>query len=276
MSWSGTGFFVPDYALMLSIAIVFGVALCLREAERAGYETGRIFRACLIAICSAFVSARLYVVIQDRDYYGTHVSEIFQFWKGGLASYGAYAGGVLAAVFAARWQRLTVAKFLDCCAPAIALAMVFGRLGCFLNGCCHGRISHLPWAVRFPSDSDPYLAQLGRGLIDSSQTLSLPVHPTQLYEAFYALLLFLFLTWYRKRQKFDGELFALLFALYPLGRFVNEIFRDDERGIIFGISLPQFFSLVSIVIAVSFLLAKNQRWRAAVTASGVSSSGASV
>lgn len=252
----GTGFFVPDYAFALSVAIVLGLYLTMKQAERAGLELERVFRACVIIIVAALVCARLYVVIQHLDYYRQQPLEIPQLWKGGLASYGAYIGGGLTAIFAAKWQRLSVGKFLDCCAPSIALSIAIGRIGCFLNGCCHGKTSNLPWAMRFPEDSGPYYNHLHQGLIAPHQ-LSLPVHPTQLYESFYALILFLVLLRFRKDQKRDGELFAVLFVLYPLGRFFIEFLRDDDRGFISLLSVPQVFSLTVAILAGSFLLA----WR---------------
>lgn len=253
----GTGIFVPDYIFMQSVAILLGIYLTLQQAERAGLNLKKVFRACLITVGFALISARFYVVLQQKDYYIQHPLGIFQFWKGGMASFGAYIGGAIAAIVAAKWQQLSTTKFLDCCAPSVALAVTFGRLGCFLNGCCYGKISNLPWALRFPEDSGPYYAQLQEGLIAPHQ-LSLPVHPTQLYEAIYGLVLFGVLMRYRKSQKHNGELAALLFILYPLGRFLNEFLRGDDRGFVFILSLPQFFSVVAVILSVSFLVMKHR------------------
>src|SRR5947209_11008839 len=194
--WLGTGFFVPDYAIMLSLAIVLGVYLCVRQADRVGLETSKVIRTSVIAILAALVSARLYTVIQYWAYYEQHLAEVFIPWSGGLASYGAYLGGTLWLLLAARRERLPTAQFLDLCAPAMALAVALGRVGCFLNGCCYGRISAVAWAVRFPVGSDPHLEHLAHGLVGPTQ-MSLPVHPTQLYESLFALALFFFLLAYR-------------------------------------------------------------------------------
>jgi len=262
ISQIGTGFFVPDYAFALSVAIVVGLYLTMKQAERATLEPEKVFRACVITIGVALLSARFYVVLQHLDYYRQQPLEIPQIWKGGLASYGAYLGGGIAALVVAKWQRISVGKFLDCCAPAIALAIAIGRIGCFLNGCCHGQISSLPWAMRFPEDSGPYFSHLHDGLIAPDQ-LSLPVHPTQLYESLYALLLFLFLLQYRKHQKREGELFAVLFVLYSLGRFFIEFLRDDDRGNISFLSLPQILSIFVALIAAGFLFTRRREMQSA-------------
>lgn len=256
----GTGIFVPDYAFLYSISIVIGIYLVTRQAEKTGLDMKRVFRACLITVGFAFISARLYVILQHLDYYLQQPLEIFKYWKGGTASFGAYIGGAIAAIVAAKWQRLSATQFLDGCAPAIALGITFGRLGCFLNGCCYGKISDLPWALRFPEGSGPYYAHLQEGRIAPHQ-LSLPVHPTQLYEAIYGLVLLGVIMMYRKHQKHDGELAALLFILYPLGRFLNEFLRGDDRGSVFFLSLPQFFSGVAATLAVSFLAMKHRALR---------------
>ncbi len=251
----GTGFFVPDYGFLFSIATVLGLYLALRYAETLGLDPQRVFRACLLVIGFAFVSARLFVVFRHFGYYLANPLEIFLFWKGGTASSGAYIGGIVGALIGAKWQELSLAKFLDSCAPAVAFAIILGRLGCFLNGCCYGKISSFPWALRFPGGSGPHYDHLQQGLISAAQ-LALPVHPTQLYEALFALLLFLFLMKYRKRQKWDGELAVWLFILYPAGRFLNEFLRGDDRGMILMLSVPQVFCMLAIILAAFFLVKK--------------------
>lgn len=253
----GTGVFIPDYAFLYSIAIVLGIYMAIRQAEKAGLDIKKAFRVCLITVGFALIAARGYVVLRHPDYYMHQPLEIFKYWKGGIASFGAYMGGGIAAIAAAKWQRLSTLRFLDCCAPSVALAISLGRLGCFLNGCCYGRISNLPWALRFPEGSGPYYAQLHEGLIGPHQ-LSLAVHPTQLYEAIYGLILFCVVILYRKYQRHDGELAALVSILYPLGRFFNEFLRTDDRGCVYILSLPQFFSVIVVILAVSFLVMKNR------------------
>jgi len=248
----GTGFFVPDYAFMHMLAILVGVYFVVVRAEKAGLDGKKVFRTCLIVLVSAYVSARLYVVLQLFDYYLHRPVEVLQVWKGGMASFGALTGGFLAVFVYARRQRLPLGRLLDSAVPATALAFVFARVGCFLNGCCFGRVSNLPWALRFPEGSGPYEAHLHAGLITPGQ-LSLPVHPTQLYEAVYMLILFFVLLRYRKRQKYDGELTAILFVLYPLWRFFNEFLRADARGSVYFLTVPQVFCIISVALAGTFL-----------------------
>lgn len=248
----GTGFFVPDYAFMLMFASLIGIYLIVIRAQKAGLDEKKVFLACIVVLVSAYVSARLYVVLQYLDYYLHRPVEVIRVWKGGMASFGALTGGVIAVIVVARRQKLPLARLLDSAVPSAALAFVFARVGCFLNGCCFGRVSDLPWAIRFPDGSGPYEAHLHAGLIGAGQ-LSLPVHPTQLYEAAYTLILFFVLLRYRKRQRYDGELTALFFILYPLWRFFNEFLRADARGSVYFLTVPQVFCVVAVALAGTFL-----------------------
>jgi len=266
----GTGSFVPDYAFLYALAIVLGIGVTIHLAEQAGLDPARVLRAGILTVVAALISARLFFVVQYADYYAQRPWEVLLPWGGGSASAGAYLGGVAAAVAAARWQRLSVSAFLDCCAPATALAISLGRIGCFLNGCDYGTVSNLPWTMRFPAGSGPHAAHLEQGLIAAGD-LSLPVHPTQLYEAVYAAAVFLLLIHARRRQRHAGELFAFLFILYPLGRFLNEFLRGDPgRGSVFSLSIPQVLSVVGLCCAGCFLMMKRRRLKidaAAVLAS---------
>jgi phosphatidylglycerol:prolipoprotein diacylglycerol transferase len=103
-------------------------------------------------------------------------------------------------------------KLGDVLAPSIALGYVFGRIGCFLNGCCYGRECSLPWAVHFPPGHETY----PKG-----------VHPTELYDSFLSLILYVGLAWLYRRKKFDGQVFATYLVCYAVTRSIVESFRGD-------------------------------------------------
>ena len=108
---------------------------------------------------------------------------------------------------------------------------MFGRIGCYLNGCCYGDPSSLPWSVAFPPDSVPFNAEVGRGLIPPDALHSLWIHPTQLYSSLNALVLAV-LTWtyfpYRRR---NGEVLVIGWLCYPVTRFLSDYLRGDEPGV---------------------------------------------
>ncbi len=172
--------------------------------------------------------------------------EVLKFWHGGLAYYGGFILAVPVGLLYARWKKLGVMRIADLTSPMIALGLCFGRLGCFFNGCCYGRPSHLPWAMTFPGHSGP-------------------VHPTQLYESLGALSIFaiLYFVW-RPRKRAHGEVFAGLLILYGILRFMLEFLRDDDRGAAFGLSTSQLIGIPLVAFGVAILVAKRRQvWRAA-------------
>ena len=254
----GAGWLAPNYPLLFAVAIVLGLFLAVREAKGAGLDPYRVFKAGVITVVAALISARLFVTLEKFGYYSERPIEILYYWQDGLASMGAYIGGMLAAIIASWYLGLRPLKFLDCAAPSIALAICIGRVACFLNGCCYGKPSNLPWAVSFPSGSEPHYQQLLKGVISPGQA-SLPLHPTQLYEALFGIGLFFFLIRFRKRERQDGELIALLFLLYSGARFFFEMLRGDDRWIAGGISIPQYLSVLGVALSACFLIARRKR-----------------
>jgi phosphatidylglycerol:prolipoprotein diacylglycerol transferase len=169
------------------------------------------------------------------DVFRQHPLQIFELWEGGLVFYGGLIPAAVVAFWVMKRHRLPVWKLADLISPLIALGLSFGRMGCFLAGCCYGKETALPWAVVFTNP-------------DSLARLHVPLHPTQLYDAANGLVLFFFLSWMEKRKTGDGQIFWLFLLLYSMTRFFIEIFRGDPRGFIFT-------DLLSTSQAIGILLA---------------------
>jgi phosphatidylglycerol:prolipoprotein diacylglycerol transferase len=175
-------------------------------------------------------------------------------WRGGLVYYG---GLILATAYAVYYTRRANIRFLrvaDLAAPAILLGLFFGRLGCYLNGCCYGKITNSLFGVRFPIGSSPWRAQYEAHQIMAGQQM-LPVHPTQLYESLGCLLLFaVTYFWVRPRKRQEGFIAGACLALYAILRVVVEVWRDDERGVLMGfLSTSQIISLFGMALALWLL-----------------------
>jgi phosphatidylglycerol:prolipoprotein diacylglycerol transferase len=128
-------------------------------------------------------------------------------------------------------------------APSLALGVAFGRIGCFLNGCCYGDRCDLPWALRFPKGSIPWWDHVHQHWITKDAAQSLAVHPTQLYSAFDGFLLVALLSAYYPLRKRDGEVLALLMVTYPITRFLIEMLRDDDGVFLMGMTVSQLISV---------------------------------
>lgn len=180
----------------------------------------------------------------------------FMFWAGGLTYYGGFILAVLTSWFLAHRWKWSMLKLTDMMSPIIALGLAFGRMGCFLAGCCFGKVTDVPWGIRFPQYSDAWKRhreQAYDALVAQHEQigewLSLPVHPTQLYELFGALILFVWLWLRRKKTTYRGQQLAILLIGYGILRFVIEFWRDDDRG---GwlLSTSQWISIPLIVIGI--------------------------
>ena len=191
------------------------------------------------------------------------LSAVLQSWKGGNNFYGCILGGLTGSVIY-WWRRpFPFWKMTDVAAPAVAIGIAIGRIGCFLNGCCYGCVSDQPWAICFPADSHAWARQVDAGLISPLAAHSLPVHPTQIYASLagFALLLLL-LTAFRWRRV-PGEVMCLLMVVYPLTRWPLEAIRGDEPAIFAGMTLSQNVSIGVFLSGLAVWTAL--RWRALVS-----------
>ena len=196
---------------------------------------------------------------------------IFFVWQGGLVFYGGVVLAIITIIIYLKMQRLAILKVGDLLMPGILLGLAFGRIGCFLNGCCYGKVSYRLWAACFPPIHGPqgkligspaFLEQLQQNRITVNAQTSLPVHPTELYESLLAILIFGLLTliWLHKdRFSADGKqvegrhglvvVWAGIF--YGIVRFTLEFFRGDNKSFVIGLSYSQ---LVSIGIFITSII----------------------
>jgi phosphatidylglycerol---prolipoprotein diacylglyceryl transferase len=264
---------VHAYGFLIAIGLVVGVALSLRRGRSVGIETAATLDLTFYSVLVGLVGARLLYVLMHAGEYarlcrgvglprslGQKVYDCtapLRFWQGGLVFLG---GAVLSAVvmlFYARHHRLKLGDVADVLAPSVSIAHVFGRLGCFLVGCCYGK----PWAngVHFPPDSVAYSEYLTHRAIVVGAPSTPGVHPTQVYESAGELLIFVGLIWLWRRRKFPGAV-ALGYAFaYGILRFLVEIFRgDDVRGFLFEVRLPSLARLLGLSPAEPIFLSMAQ------------------
>jgi phosphatidylglycerol:prolipoprotein diacylglycerol transferase len=165
-------------------------------------------------------------------------------WRGGLAYYGGLILATAYAFYFTRKHKISFLRIADLAAPPILLGLFFGRLGCYLNGCCYGVETKSPFGIRFPIGSGPWRAQYEAHLIQPGQQM-IAVHATQLYESIGCLILFLFTYYYvRPRRRKEGEVLGAMLISYGVLRSLCEIFRNDERGVLWGfLSTSQIISV---------------------------------
>src|SRR4051794_18778660 len=149
----GTGIKIFGYGLMLFLAFLASMNLAAWRARREKLDPEVVYDLALWVFLGGLVGARAFYVVQ---YWGTRIHtiwDIFEIWKGGIVLYGSILGGTLTFFLYRALRPFPLRPMLDVVAPALALGIALGRLGCFLNGCCYGDVCDLPWAVAFPKHS---------------------------------------------------------------------------------------------------------------------------
>ncbi len=175
-----------------------------------------------------------------------------KFWAGGLTYYGGFMLAIPIAMRMLKRDRFPFGKAADCAGVAIAVGLVFGRMGCFLAGCCFGERTNSIVGFSFPPRSPASESHFKAGLLVSSREWSQHVHPTQLYESAGSLLVaFLCATYFWKRRAYSGQVFVAFMGLYAILRFSLEYLRDDDRGGVAMFSTSQWISLVALGAAIA-------------------------
>jgi len=240
----GTVYSVYSFAVFVVLAFYAGYWQAVRRCRQEGLDPDLIHELSFGVLLGGLVGARAVYV---WEYWGEKVrtvGEALRVWQGGVVFYGAVAGAALAVLLHRAVRRFPVLAVLDALAPAVALGISVGRVGCFLNGCCYGDYCAERWlGVRFPVGTPAWAAERAQGLIPPDAALTLPLHPTQLYQAVTGLVLWALLRAYAPLRRRDGEVVTLLAVTYPICRFLADALRDDEGGFLLGMTLGQVTSL---------------------------------
>ena len=235
---------ITSYALCILIGILFVGFLCLKDCRKNNLDDNKTLATLLVALTGAFIFSHILYTIVNYELVFHFIANIEKVnsWSllikclqqifGGSVFYGGLLGGIFTAFVYVRIQKIDIQKFIYIITPYIPLFHFFGRIGCFLYGCCYG----------FESSFGVEINGITR-------------FPIQLVEAIYNLLLFFLLLYLRKKIKFKSNLLVVYLFLYAVGRFIIEYFRGDTyRGIFFGLSTSQWLSLIVVIFCFVYFL----------------------
>ena len=242
-----------SFGAMMVIAVWSALALGIWRSRREGLNPEQVGDMAFFVILWGLVGARVFYVV---EVWGkpemTTIVDALAIWRGGIVLYGSLLGAAIGFIIYRCLRQIPILPTLDVIAPSLTLGAAFGRIGCFLNGCCYGDRCSLPWAVRFPKQTSPWVDHLDHGWITENASRSLPIHPTQLYAAFDGFLLLALLTAFYPLRKRDGEVMALLMVTYPISRFLIERLRDDDGVFALGMTISQGISVAILAGGVAF------------------------
>jgi len=247
---------VNSYGVMLALAFIVGIFLAIKKAEKKGIDSNTIVNLAFIVMVSAIVGSRLfYVLFHLNEFKGRWIYTFLPVQPdgtiglGGLIFLGGFVGALLSGAIYIHIKKMSFWKVVDSVAPSLALGLFFGRIGCFLNGCCYGKTCDLPWGVIFPTNS-PAGYEMGH----------VAIHPTQLYSSAYGLIIFIILMMLDKKEHLDGFLFSIFLILYGVSRFTVDFFRfyESQMFLIDGIGFNQILSLLLVVAGIAVLIVKGR------------------
>jgi phosphatidylglycerol---prolipoprotein diacylglyceryl transferase len=209
---------ISSYPVMICLGACLAVWLTLREIDRRGLDRSPYITICLIGFSSGIVGARIMNCIVFYDLYrGKPWWKMIALWEGGLAMY----GGVLLAVplcyVYIRCKGLSFWQVADTLAPPWMMLLIVARLGCFLNGCCYGKPTTVPWGI----------FSRGSARLSGAYTTT---HPTQLYDSLAGFVVLWIMWRARLKPRFTGHVSLIFPILYPIARFAIEFYRADPRG----------------------------------------------
>ena len=232
-------FELHTYGALGALGFLAVVWITMFRSRKLGINPDRVVDVIFWSSIVGLIGSRLVYVYQNEEQFSSLWS-VINIRSGGLVFYGALVTGLPLGGLLMIKYGLPFYKLMDILATAFPLGHAITRMGCFAAGCCHGKASDVAWAVTFNHPR-------------TVAELHVPVHPTQLYEASYLLVIFGLTTWFYARKRFDGQVMLLYLSLYAVARSVNEMYRGDAtRGnfleSLFGEALS-YSQGVSIVVA---------------------------
>jgi phosphatidylglycerol:prolipoprotein diacylglycerol transferase len=241
-----SGITIYSYGTFIALGAMLGYFFTTWRAKKElNLSSDKVTDLLIFVIISAVIGGRFFVFFENPSYYFGNPSNMFKLSSRGFVFYGSLIFAIPTMIFFFRRNKIPTFQMLDIMAFTGLIVHAFGRLGCFMAGCCYGH-THDGWlSVVF---TDPKCA---------AEPLNTPLYPTQLFSAGMLFIIFGILWLLKKRQKFHGQLFLIYVAMYALGRSIVEVYRGDlERGFVIKdvLSNSQFISIILIVAVIYFYL----------------------
>ncbi|MBU3214861.1 prolipoprotein diacylglyceryl transferase [Clostridium estertheticum] len=226
---------IYGYGLMIMIGILSALFLLSCRSKKEQYNEDNVWDMAILTIICGVIGGKVMYIITDIKEVLQNPS-VLKDVGNGFVIYGAILGGILGIYIYSKKKAWNTLSVLDLLVPSLPLAQGFGRIGCFLAGCCYGKVTSLPIGVEF--NNSPF-APANVFLI-----------PTQIFSSIFDFMLALFLLWYDRRERKKGRVFSLYLIIYSVGRFLIEFLRGDPRGSVSILSTSQFISLFVLIIGI--------------------------
>ena len=259
------GFDIAYYGITIAIAMIVGISIALHEAKRTGQNQDTYLDLLMLTMLTSVVGARIYYVIFSWDNYKDNLGEILNIRNGGLAIYGGIIAGAITVFIYSKITKMKFLQIADTVCMGLAAGQIIGRWGNFFNREAFGEYTNNLLAMQLPVSAvrkNEITSAMWNHVVTIGGVEYIQVHPTFLYEGLWSFMVLLFLFWFRKRKKFEGELFFCYLAGYGAGRFWRESLRTDQL-LLPGIHVPvsQMLSAVLVVVSLSVIICKRRKNR---------------
>lgn len=259
------GFDIAYYGITIAIAMIVGISIALHEAKRTGQNQDTYLDLLMLTMLTSVLGARIYYVIFSWDNYKDNLGEILNIRNGGLAIYGGIIAGVITVFIYSKIKKMKFLQIADTVCMGLAAGQIIGRWGNFFNREAFGEYTNNLLAMQLPVSAvreNEITSSMWNHVVTIGGVEYIQVHPTFLYEGLWNFMVLLFLFWFRKRKKFEGELFFCYLAGYGSGRFWIESLRTDQL-LLPGIHVPvsQMLSAVLVIVSLSVIICKRRKNR---------------
>jgi len=238
-----------SYGFFIGLGILLGFSYMYWQGKKQfGLTFDQGYTLFVTLILAGGIGGKVFVIFQDPSFYFSNPKKLIS--GSGFVFYGTLLLTIPTMLWYFRKIRITILGMLDIMAVVACIMHGFGRIGCFMAGCCHGKPTESILGITFTNP------------ISQAEPLHIPLHPTQLYEAMLIFGLLSALIFLKSKKKFDSQLFLIYLIVYAAGRGVIEIFRGDiQRGFLVGniLSTSQFISIAVIAISVYLYFRLNKK-----------------
>ena len=253
------GIEIKLYGLIISLGFLLGFLSAYYEAKRTKQDPELYLDYVTYMVIPAIIGARLYYVIFAFDKYKDNLWEIFNIRGGGLAIYGGIIACVITLIVLAKKRKQNMFLMSDTCAMGLLIGQILGRWGNFFNREAYGGYTDSLFAMAIPvQDAQVVNEELLSHLIYFDEIPYIQVHPTFFYESLWNLGLLIIIFFYRKHKKFHGEITAIYFLGYGIGRFWIEGLRQDQLilATISDVAIPvsQLLAAIMVVVSAVFII----------------------
>ena len=229
------------YGLIMALSFLIGSFIAIKIGKKRNLSKDNVYDFLIYLIPLSIIFARLFhVFVYNFNYYISNPTQIIQIWKGGVSIFGGLVGALLAALIYSKRKKVDFYDIADVFIIPFSFGIIFGRIGNFINQELYGKITSLPWAVKFT-----YIEGLR--------------HPTQIYEAIGHLIIFIILLFIWKKEKPKGFVFYSFIIMYSIFRFFMEFLREDTP-ILLNLTITQV--IIIPILITSIILIKNLKKKA--------------